>query len=189
MWFVVLSAALCHLLAKGRVCRTKVKIAWGDCLSTGFFKKRSGKFSGNDSTGKDELRFAPCHRGERVSEFAATFKSELAFVTYLMPRKIGGKFRFCSVENRLPDHRKSDKQSLSFARPNDSDTLADIRAEGVCPSRFNCLLSRQDLIGERLHLVVYVNAPCHLVTGCCLCAGLSEGCHSGTGIKIDCGGI
>jgi hypothetical protein len=87
-------------------------------MSTGFFKKRSGKFSGNDSTGKDGLRFAPCHLGERVSEFAATFKSELAFVTYQMEPEIGLKIRLCPVENRLPDHRKSDKQSLSFARPN-----------------------------------------------------------------------
>jgi hypothetical protein len=96
----------------------KVKIAWEESLSTGFFKNNSRKFSGNDSTGKDGLRFAPCHLGERVSEFAATFKSELAFVTYLMPRKIGGKFRFCPVENRFPDHRESDKQSLTFPRPN-----------------------------------------------------------------------
>jgi hypothetical protein len=96
----------------------KLKVAWEFTMSTGFFKKRSGKFSGNDSTGKDGLRFAPCHHRERVSEFAAPLESEFAFVIYLMPRKIGGKFRFCPVENRLPDHRETDKHSLTFPRAN-----------------------------------------------------------------------
>ncbi len=107
-----------------------------------FFQNSSRKFSGDDSTGKDGLRFAPCHHRERVSEFAAPPKSEFAFVTYLMPRKIGGKFRFCPVENRFPDHRESDKHSLTFPCANDSNPLPDIRAERVCPPRFNCLLSR-----------------------------------------------
>jgi hypothetical protein len=83
-----------------------------------FFQLFSRKFSGNDPTGKDGLRFAPCHLGERVTEFAASPKTEFAFVTYLMPRKIGGKFRFCPVENRFPDDRESDKHCLTFPRPN-----------------------------------------------------------------------
>jgi hypothetical protein len=87
-------------------------------MSTGFFKNNSGKFSGNDSTGKDGLRFAPCHHRERVPEFAAPPKSEFAFVTYLMPPEIGLKFRFCSVKYRLPDHRESDKHCLTLPRPN-----------------------------------------------------------------------
>jgi hypothetical protein len=133
-------------------------------MSTGFFKNNSGKFSGNDSTGKNGLRFAPCHLGKRVSKFPAPLKSELAFVIHLMPCKIGGKFRFCSVKYRLPDHRESDKHCLTLPRPNDSDTLPDIGAEGILSPRFNCLFPRQDLIGERLGFVVYVYAPCHLVT-------------------------
>ncbi len=80
-----------------------------------------------------------------------------------MPRKIGGKFCFCSVKYRFPDNSKSDKHGLTFPRPNDSNLLPDIGAEGICPPRFNCLLSRQDLIGERLGFVVYVHAPCHIV--------------------------
>ncbi len=156
-------------------------------MSTDFFRIPSKKFSGNDSTGKDRLRFAPCHHGERVSEFAAPLKSEFAFVTYLMPRKIGGKFRFCSVKYRFPDNSKSDKHCLTFPRPNYSDTLADIGAEGIGPPRFNCLLPRQDLIGERLHLVVDIDAPCHHVAGDRACLG---GCHhGGRGIKSVLAGI
>jgi hypothetical protein len=135
------------------------------CLSNVFFRIPSKKFSGNDSTGKNRFRFAPCHHRERVSEFAAPLKSEFAFVTYLMPRKIGGKFRFCSVKYRLPDHRKSNKHCLPLPRPNDSNLLPDIGAEGIRPPCFNCLLSRQDLIGEGLRGVINVYAPCHLVTG------------------------
>jgi hypothetical protein len=171
VWFFGFShSSSCHPIG-ARFGLMKVKIAWEESLSTGFFKKRSGKFSGNDSTGKDRLRFAPCHRGERVPEFAAPLESEFAFVTYLMPRKIGGKFRFCPVENRFPDHRESDKHCLTLPRPNDSNLFPYIRAEGILSPRFNCLFPRQDLIGERLHLVVYVYAPCHLVTGKCFCFG------------------
>jgi hypothetical protein len=116
------------------------KLSGGDCLSTGFFKKRLRKFSGNDSKGKNGPWFAPCHRGEGVTEFASPLKSEFAFVTYQMPLEIGGKCRFCPVENRFPDHREPDKQSLTLARPNDSNTLANIGPEGIGPPRFNCLL-------------------------------------------------
>jgi hypothetical protein len=115
------------------------KLSGGDCLSTGFFKKRLGQFSGNDSPRFDGNRNAPCHRGERVAEFASPFKSEFAFVIYQMPPEIGGKFRFCPVEDRFPDHRKSDKQSLTLSRPNDSHTLANIGPEGICPPCFNRL--------------------------------------------------
>ncbi len=115
LWFY--RSAFCHPIG-AKLDSMKLKVVRFFPLSTGFFKNNSGKFSGNDSTGKDGLRFAPCHRGERVPEFAAPLESEFAFVTYLMPRKIGGKFRFCPVENRFPDHRESDKHCLSLPRPN-----------------------------------------------------------------------
>jgi hypothetical protein len=120
----------------------KLKVAWELPMSTGFFKNSSRKFSGNDSTGKDGLRFAPCHHGERVTEFAAPLESEFAFVTYQMEPEIGLKFRFCPVENRFPDHRESNEHSLTPSRPNNSNPLTDIRAERVCASRFNCLFPR-----------------------------------------------
>jgi hypothetical protein len=103
---------------RGKVRSDESKNSLGRKFVNWFFKNNSGKFSGDDSTGKNRLRFAPCHRGERVAEFAAPLKSEFAFVTYLMPRKIGGKFRFCPVENRLPDHRETDKHCLTLPRPN-----------------------------------------------------------------------
>jgi hypothetical protein len=106
-------SAFCHPIG-AKLGSMKLKVVRFFPLSTVFLRK----FSGNDSTGKDGLRFAPCYHGERVTEFAAPLESEFAFVTYLMPRKIGGKFRFCSVKYRLPDHRKSDKHCLTFPRPN-----------------------------------------------------------------------
>jgi hypothetical protein len=36
---------------------------------------------------------------------------------------------------------------------------------------------------------ILCSAPCHLVTGCGFCAGLSEGHHGGERIKIDLTGI
>jgi hypothetical protein len=103
---------------RGKVWFDEIKSSLGIPHVNWFFQNSSRKFSGNDSTGKDRLRFAPCHHRERVPEFAAPLESEFAFVTYLMPRKIGGKFRFCPVENGFPDNSKSDKHCLSLPRPN-----------------------------------------------------------------------
>ena len=110
-------------------------------MSNVFFNKRLRKFSGDDSTGFDGDGFAPCHVADGIANLPAPFKSKRAFVTDPMPPEIGAKFLFCSVNYRFPDIHETDKQSFSFARPNDSDTLPDIRAEGVCSPRFNCFLS------------------------------------------------
>ena len=109
-------------------------------MSNVFFNKRLRNFSGNDSTGFDGDGFAPCHVADGISDLSAPLESERAFVTDKMPPEIGAKFLFCSVNYRLPDIHKTDKQSFSFARANDSNTLPNIRAEAIGPPRFNCLL-------------------------------------------------
>jgi hypothetical protein len=62
LWFY--RSAFCHPIG-AKLGSMKLKVAWEFPMSTGFFKNNSGKFSGNDSTGKDGLRFAPCH-GKRL---------------------------------------------------------------------------------------------------------------------------
>jgi hypothetical protein len=96
MWFVVLSAALCHLLAKGRVCRTKVKIAWGDCLSTGFFKKRSGKFWGKN------LPLVTLSRGGIFGSVIIAGRERKSFCGAFKARKSGGTGRRIGL--RAPCH-------------------------------------------------------------------------------------
>ncbi len=107
-------------------------------MSNSFFNKRLRKFSGDDATGFYGDGFAPCHIADGISDLPAPLKSERAFVTDPMPPEIGAKFRFCSVNNRMPDIHETDKQSFSFARANDPNTLPDIRAEGICSPCFNC---------------------------------------------------
>lgn len=133
MWFLVFVGCV--------IASDKVKSNWDSFAVKGFFQNNSKKFSGNDSTGFDGDGFAPCHIAHGISDFPAPLKSKQAFVTDKMPPEIGAKFLFCSVNYWMPDIHEADKQSLSFARANDSNPLPDIRAERVCPSCFNCLLS------------------------------------------------